>query len=222
MSTVSAAVTEAPARAVRERPILFSGPMVRAILEGRKTETRRIVRTGSYPHAGIAWWEPAVEPGNEGRWSAKDGLGGIFHIPCPYGQPGDLLWARETWAEFYASSRGDRHEAGVCYAADGGVRRDGQHAWRPSIHMPRWASRLTLRVLDVRVERLQEITAKGVCAEGIELIDMPRAPIASAFGTLGRFARAWDAINGKRAAWESNPWVWVIRFEVAAEARPCS
>lgn len=194
-----------------ERPILFSGPMVGAIMDGRKTQTRRPVRDQSLISdiAGggaepVVWWP---RRGDE------------FTI-CPYGVPGDRLWVRETWAEFYASSRGDTHEAGIRYAADGreriihvekmrfggDLRLDGKLAWRPSIHMPRWASRITLEVTDVRVERVQEISCGDLRAEGY---DAPKI-----HPNLQKFRGSWDSIYAKRGfEWDSNPWVWVVTFQ---------
>jgi len=224
-----------------ERPILFSGPMVRAILEGRKTQTRRVVKTGNYPHEKIAWWEPAAESGNEGRWSAKDGLGGIFHIPCPYGQPGDRLWVRETWqmvdqdgeADASASLRerlgstapfrgvqGDRPITWrAVYRADGEAEHPtyGPINWRPSIHMPRWASRLTLEVTAVWVERLKEIDENGAMAEGLcgPLLDRELDGIVNQIGRAPRecFAELWNSIYaGGGHGWDTNPWVWVVEF----------
>lgn len=155
---------------VKERPILFSGPMVKAILAGKKTQTRRLVKAprGSEPsHAGV-------------------------DFGCPYGQLFDRLWVRESWQCNHA----DQDRSKVNYRADG---RD-RLLWTPSIHMPRWASRITLEVTDVRVQRLQDISEEDAKAEGAE----------------GReaFASLWDAINGNRASWASNPWTWAIGFRV--------
>lgn len=154
----------------KERPILFSGEMVRAILAGAKTETRRIKRGGR----------------------------------SPYGQTGDRLWVRETWANINRKRvkpeiiyrAGDdpsdpSNDAPREFENDGGK-------WRPSIFMPRWASRILLGVVYVKVERLQDITEAGAEEEGVD----------------GRkeFAALWDKINGKRGPWRSNPLVWVITF----------
>lgn len=201
------------------RPILFSGPMVRAILGGRKTQTRRTLR-GTPSLTGQPEQVDGQTPhicGDSG-WHFRRGDGRCeWHIACPYGQPGDKLWVRETWGA--RDIRGcsapriadiDTVNDRVEYRADG-MPDDGRH-WFPSIHMPRWASRLTLEVTAVRVERLQAITEEDAIAEGVDAVpvaDVPRQ------GTLCRrddFAQLWDLINGKRAPWSSNPWVWVVNF----------
>lgn len=160
----------------RGRPILFSGEMVRAILDGRKTQTRRVVVPQPSHVEGNTLYLDG--DGFYGR-AARDRI-----IHCPYGAPGDRLWVRETWTEFYASSRGATHETGVRYKADGGERilsvptarygasltDDDRLAWRPSIHMPRWASRITLEITDVRVQRVQEISEEDAIAEGMRWV----------------------------------------------------
>lgn len=211
-----------------EKPILFSGPMVRAILAGTKTVTRRIVKP-----------QPAL----------PDTLTKITNLPsgfidyagrairCPYGV-GQRLWVRETWVELLHTSpasdepflcEGDKLIEPATRRPDGGWNYDGRviayratsdvefcdgdgfsgdsadksdmPRWRSPIHMPRWASRLTLEIVSVRVERLQEITEADARAEGCGIY-----PIA-------KFAELWDEINRKRAPWESNPWVWRIEFK---------
>lgn len=187
--------------AVRERPILFSGPMVRAILEGHKTQTRRPLK----------------------RQPSKDGL--LMLPACPFVAPGDLLWVRETWQLLHVCEdtwnggcEADRLDgpipkeqtacAWVTYAADGPE--DGP--WRPSIHMPRWASRLTLRVTDVRVEQLRNISVKDAFAEGVETLIDHDGPVCY----LVEFQRFWNAMYAKRGlGWGVNPWVWVVEFEKA-------
>lgn len=179
---------------MKERPILFSAPMVRAIVAGTKTQTRRIVKPG------------VLEDGWPIAYAAER---------CPYGAPGDRLWVRETWAK--AGEVGDDIE----YRADNpdplGAR------WRPSIHMPRWASRLLLEVTAVRVERLQDISEDDACAEGVQELDgtldelalYARAKKMGECATDSRvwFAELWDSINGTRAPWASNPFVWVVSFK---------
>lgn len=181
-----------------ERPILFSGQMVRAILDGRKTQTRRVVK----PPAPFA-------PGDDilVEWATGQ-------IKCPYGQPGDLLWVRETWAAnriFDDSSPrivGNDHH-GIWWKADHSSYRPlnaKPGRWRPSIHMPRWASRITLEVTGVQVEQLQEITTEDALAEGIAKHEQwtPRV----------QFSELWDSINAKRGyGWNSNPCVWVVEFK---------
>jgi hypothetical protein len=169
---------------VSEHPILFSGPMVRAILEGRKTQTRRVQR-----------------------------MPGSFPSGCPYGQPGDLLWVRETFAKRYADAERDPTD-GIMYRADGGCVIEPR--WTPAIHMPRWASRLTLRITDVRVQRVQDINEEDVWSEGV----ICRCDVGqSEYDQCGlspaeHFAKLWDSINAKRGySWESNPFCWAISFE---------
>ena len=180
---------------MKERPILFNAPMVRALLAGTKTQTRRIVKARDLEwvdvHQGLR------EPDNAER--------------CPYGQPGDRLWVRETFGHF---ERNENFAPGceVFYRADGESL--ALEPWRPSIHMPRWASRITLEVTGVRVERLQGISEADAIAEGVRnSLHLPG----------GRFAREnfehlWWTVNGD-GSWESNPWVWVVEFK-AIEAKP--
>ena len=177
----------------RERPILFSGPLVRAILAGRKTQTRRIVKTGP----GIT----AVDDLDGERWPGyMDECREWKRLPCPYGVPGDRLWVRET----FDAPPGSTNRAEVVYRADY-ERDEHQHTWWPSIYMPRWASRITLEITGVRVERVQEISEADAFDEGVSL----SAPDEQTY--RWQFAVLWNAINGKDS-WESNPWVWVIEF----------
>lgn len=182
----------------RERPILFSGPMVRAILAGRKTQTRRVVG----PTARAA-------------------------INC---RRGDRLWVRETWARVdYVDGVVSHHavdsdgvERRLVYRADcPDLEWDDQpeSRWRPSIHMPRWASRLTLAVTDVRVERLRDISEEDAKAEGVEPAPLAGAaiisdtPASASVSHRHAFGLLWDSINAARGhGWGSNPWVWVVAF----------
>ena len=184
---------------MKERPILFSAPMVRAILEGAKTQTRRVVR---------------------GQVAALDrGHATIIGGPsCPYGAPGDRLWVRETWTAIdergEAVSRRTRHVDQNCgdrlvYRADDRVLTE---QWRPSIFMPRWASRITLEVTAVRVERLHDITEEDARREGVEPAPFAKAGRPAGHLHLEAFEDVWDSINGKHAPWASNPWVFVIDF----------
>jgi hypothetical protein len=188
---------------VNEHPILFSGPMVRAILAGTKTQTRRLVKPA--PHAMCSHVEPFR--GEGGGWIAGDNSGRIFQ--CPFGIPGDRLWVRETWAW---SGDTDVHRKDRQKRGDVWWRADEKHnapnvRWRPSIHMPRWASRLTLEVESVRVERLQDITEEDARAEGVEL---PPNDASAKYRPM--FQLLWDSINSARATWASNPWVFVVGF----------
>ncbi len=219
----------------KERPILFSGPMVRAILEGRKTQTRRVVKHAHDPDGPAGAVHPARESGWIAWWPGDDPLGELpeftkreyrigFH--CPYGQPGDRLWVRETWRISGGTTGCGLNTAGVEYKAGGdraiGVGyRDAEaakavcHGWRPSIHMPRWASRLTLEVTGVRVERVQEITPIDAVAEGLRNLRGGGQTLHACYGrsAIGQFQALWDSINAKRGhGWEQNPWVWVVAF----------
>lgn len=173
-----------------EKPILFSAPMVRAILEGKKNQTRRLFNTD--------YCVPLT--GEILRW--------------PYGHPGDRLWVRETWRH-----QASPHTVTSCrYRADETPEND-HYQWRPSIFMPRWASRITLEVTGVRVERLQEISEADALAEGFPLPGGPmrvngKLGTGVFFDPLMAFRAYWHELNAKRCPWESNPWVWVVTFEM--------
>ncbi len=201
----------------KEKPILFSGPMVRAILAGRKTMTRRLVR---WPK----WCDPSTAEEDGDRFVAICKSTGCFsEIPPPYAV-GDVLWVRETWAD----TRGTHFDKPIYYKADVMPGSDADTArinagvkWKPSIHMPRWASRLTLRVVEVRKpERVQDIgkdgrKAKDVLAEGISerAIAREREWFHPDDSPAIAFKRVWDHVNSD-GAWDRNDWVWPIRFEV--------
>lgn len=195
-----------------ERPILFSGEMVRAILAGRKTQTRRVLKPQPGLHLGYMMGREqryAIQVGEDYPDDASD------RVQCPYGGPGDRLWARETFSSILVGSRCDA-EAWV-YRADG---EDKAQVWRPSIYMPRMASRITLRVKNVRVERVQDISGDDVAAEGCRFVWGNRQTLGSDEEGARRllFSQLWDGINAKRGySWESNPWVWVVEF-----ARECA
>lgn len=215
---------------MKERPILFCGDMVNAILDGRKTQTRRVGRK-QYGTFQIT----------------NDGIRKIG-IECPYGQPGNRLWVREAFCfitDPFAVS------IGVRYAADGEERGFGSDnpslipngrtvynscgddyprnvRFLPSIHMPRWASRITLEITGVRLERVQDISADDVEAEGIDVVSKlpalppPGADLDKLTTTIARhlFHELWDSINANRGyGWDINPWVWVIEFARVEEAK---
>jgi hypothetical protein len=194
----------------KERPILFSAPMVRAILEGRKTVTRREVKKPAALDYLAAGFEPAflALPGNADL--------------CPYGKPGDRLWVRETCFinDFREGGvpEADRADCQIIYRADGMPDWEGEEElirWRPSIHMPRWASRILLEITAVRVERLQDISEEQAIAEGIlHEDDMWRgAPGLPSFPSpIAAFAHLWISINGVEG-WNANPWVWAVEFK---------
>lgn len=211
-----------------EKPILFSGAMVQAILAGRKTQTRRVFR--EFVDASGVWEEDQYSPGE--WWTEEDGVP-LGYFRCPYGSRGDTLWVRETWRpEELGENSPDGAEGldGTRYKADGAFRsiensREASdlfgearykflkagHEWRPSIFMPRWASRLTLRITGVRVERLQNISEADARAEGVSAWNDTKD------GTVfvPEFKLLWDSVNAKRGyGWVSNPWVWVVEFEV--------
>ncbi|TGY32521.1 hypothetical protein [Stenotrophomonas maltophilia] len=200
---------------MRERPILFNGDMVRAILTGAKTQTRRPIKLPH--HNPLGQWE-ACTSGGHGARDLKGNLVPeevcIWHtrtgdtLVCPVGQPGDRLWVRESW-QFEINAMGSaREEDGpFVYAADTyQTGRRIEERWRPSIHMPRWACRLVLEITAVRVERLQAISAQDCLAEGITT----RFRVADAADELRiQFRDIWNDTGGD---WESNPWVWVIEF----------
>lgn len=196
----------------KDRPILFSGPMVRAIREGRKTQTRRIAKEQRHP-LGYS-----IKP----YGVAQEFLGGTEAIRCPYGKPGDRLWVRETWNAWRQSNL-EYNEWDTCDCAPseiperyGAVKLEyaatsqSVGPWRPSIHMPRLASRITLEIVSVRVERLQDISEEEAKAEGCEWSQwsFPNStrPGKSAYRAL------WESINGV-GSWDLNPWVWVIEFK---------
>ena len=224
---------------MKERPILFSGPMIRAILDGQKTVTRRIVR--GVDHSDVDTWADGGGAVWEGGAWVDGNVGMTARVRCPFGVSGDRLWVKETWYDDLHDEPGPRHRAddgsvhGIEYRASHDCRSwesgcpcnpdgDGKRsAWRPSIFMPRWASRLTLEVVSVRVERLHEITNDDAEEEGVDLIpcDCERCKTSSGVCVLGQgsyreaFAKKWDEINGKRAPWGSNPFVWRVEFKVA-------
>ena len=226
---------------IKERPILFSAPMVRAILEGRKTVTRRVCKPQPSANAHTtcasgnpmgAWWETGKDINR-----------------CPYGKPGDRLWVRETWSDVNLQGA-----PGIAYRADGDVRdlmedasfldEDGafnyddprskpynfacwsedllggkEGRWRPSIHIPRWASRILLEITAVSVERLQDISEDQAKAEGVRLYT-DHAELGEWWHVEGietysadprkSFELLWSSVGGD---WNANPWVWCVNFK---------
>lgn len=231
-----------PEQGLRERPILFNGPMVRAILEGRKTQTRRVVKLRRGASTSGAFWDhPGYEPAElrSGKWAFRDkkergeakAALGSPDWDCPYGEAGDRLWVRETWQSFGDSSTIRPRVPHACQ-----VRYDatGTTAWcrvpegargvypamfrsRPSIHMPRWASRITLEVVAVRMERLQDISAADALAEGApewaeDTVQGDRYPARAPGLERHWYMQLWESINGV-GSWDANPWVWVVEFK---------
>lgn len=219
---------------MKERPILFSGEMVRAILEGRKTQTRRMVKpqppclceyeiNGAKSHA-LCFHRVEITPEGNCRgskparlWVPPTPKSKDHRLPCPFGVPGDRLYVRETW-----SCMEQKPHAGceVAYRADlNGGSSQVWEPWAPSIHMPRWASRITLEVTNVRVERLQDISEADALAEGVTI--KPNAGIASKFLEMRgeklsaaqlEFWHLWQSVY---KSWDDNPWVWVVEFSRA-------
>ena len=220
---------------MNEKPILFSTEMIKAILDGHKTQTRRVIKPQPKEHKFSAMIMDRLFA----RFftSYGDNKPSVEDIKNPYGKPGDLLWVRETWAtvSFFdnlkpsAIPKGKYRWPVVWYdshpkSPSSITKCDHQYIGkrRPSIFMPRWASRITLRVQDVRVERVQDITIDDAGEEGCSNV-ISGGYDFDIFGENGDYARhpyimnfhrLWDSINAKRGySWDSNPWVWVIDFE---------
>jgi len=230
------------AQEVKTRPIIFGAESVRAILEGRKTQTRRVMKPqpwyepGSFPPGvELLWW----------RWSAY--AASASHDPpgvpseqwfehCPYGKPGERLWVREAWdfamGGAYSFDGYRSATYGLSYAAGGGrfleyegksdddpyfELADSRGGNRSPIFMPRWASRITLELTEVRVERLQEITEADAIAEGCTATSLhPHVSADEHESAREQYARVWDELNAKRGfGWNLNPWVWVLSFKRA-------
>jgi hypothetical protein len=243
----------------KERPILFSGPMVRAIQDGRKTQTRRVMKhqpetvCGKPERPDAGWWN------EKGQFWMKRST--VANFECPYGKPGDRLWVRETFYQFghWESVPGVKTKTGrmkwrfvahddfVLYDAPDEFRKGRHHkdpatpAWHKRLgrFMPRWASRITLEITGVRVERVQDITETDAIAEGLteyfwnsEAAALPHLaaeikagtrywqhviPKRSRQGSVWNkanlaFRELWNDINGPDS-WDANPWVWVVEFK---------
>ncbi|WP_057426270.1 hypothetical protein [Pseudomonas syringae] len=199
---------------IKERPILFSAPMVRAIQEGRKTVTRREVKVQPRSSADIGSFgrgQPFIRHPDVTKANPE----------CPYGRPGDRLWVREAWqADAQVNEVAPRelsHGEPIRYPADGASRQTGcsmitPGKTRPSIHMPRWVSRLLLEITAVRVERLQDISKEQALAEGVMNCEQDIDPDGNGYEPLELFGGLWTMINGD-GSWQSNPWVWVVEFK---------
>jgi len=210
-----------------DHPVLFSAEMVRAILAGRKTQTRRVIRN-LQASAKLA----TLHPGGVAVFDLGNGYA-VVKKECPYGWMPDRLWVRETWAtdgnydHIKPSDLGNHPHSGIIYRATEQYG-DAYFKWRPSIHMPRWASRITLEVKAVRVERVQGISEKDAFSEGIgnlayddPISGLCMAGIGGGCGAcencdpVGHFKMLWDTIYEKRGfGWSVNPWVWVVEFSV--------
>jgi len=209
---------------MKERPILFSGPMVRAILEGRKTQTRRVVdfdRVGTTKDYqvergcfGADGFDIIEFGGPQQRIIRKPWTADHIKawLKCPYGQPGDRLWVRETWSQVpeYKPVPYPENCPKVYYRADNDRPTWAERPWRPSMFMYRWASRITLEIVSVRVERLQEISENDAKAEGVKAhLELN----TDGWRTLvDDYKDLWESINSKSHPWDSNPFVWCIEF----------
>lgn len=209
-----------------ERPILFSSPMVRELLVGRKTQTRRMAKPVRHPDLGNVYAPGALVLEREPQH--------VIDRCCPYGQPGDRLWVRETFAPVYPqdpSYNGGRpiefdYRATYVHGARLGDTLGIKKTWKPAIHMPRTASRITLEITAVRVERLQGITEADAQAEGSTPIPDACDHVRRSCSDIGcsgpqpyrvGFRSLWEDINGPDS-WDANPWVWVVNFRRLDEA----
>lgn len=208
---------------MKERPILFSGAMIRAILAGQKTQTRRVAKPVRHPDLGHICTPGSLVLEREPQH--------VIDRACPYGQPGDRLWVRESWrtdSTLDAKPPSSFKAWPIFYSADGKIIKHGSFfgdtdgKTRPGIHMPRWACRILLEIVSVRVERLQDICEADAEAEGCaaEPCDHKRqncedigccGPTA-----VGAYRYLWDSINGA-GSWAANPWVWVVEFKRVEE-----
>ena len=198
---------------VAERPILMSGAMVRAILAGRKTQTRRVVKL--HPCVQLEPLFPTVRGSKCEFHDAKIGDPHNRTTPhlidearCPYGEPGDRLWVKETFKE------NDPPSGYIYRASDSDYGCTPKKPWKPSIFMPRNASRITLEIVSVRVERLQAISPEDARAEGCGTEEIPwkAGPELHENPWVATYARLWESINGA-GSWDANPWVWVVEFK---------
>lgn len=228
---------------MRERPILLNADMVRAVLNGSKTQTRRIIQSAAknmqarghevitHRAPGDKWYGDYVYSMRDRSGVWQDFTNEQFLAKCPFGQPGDRLWVRETFRVhsratdvatlvYKASQRQSwtqqTHRVPVSVCNKPAV----IEKWTPSIHMPRWASRITLEITGVRVERSQDITEQDSAAEGVppagdllpEYPDTYLTPKGDFATAKVAFQRLWESIYGEDS-WQANPWVWVIEFK---------
>ncbi|MHA0960818.1 hypothetical protein [Enterobacter cancerogenus] len=215
-----------------ERGMIFNGEMVRAILDGRKTQTRRIIKDCTVGRDPISKF---IQIGKKFIGCYPEDVPELIRECCPYGVPGDRIWVRETFQgplfdyeqmESYLEDRSKFEKPEFCqYAADGKPAPeyydadDNLHCgWRPSIHMPRWASRIELEITDVRVEQLKSISEEEACSEGVARLrggfwkHYQPGWTQHQLSARGSFATLWDSIYGF-GEWDRNPWVWVIKFK---------
>lgn len=242
---------------MKERGMIFNAEMVRAILDGRKTQTRRIVKGVPGSHNFHGWVMSSTCAKDEGKACWAVGKSPLLNQPirmhCPFGDVGDRIWARETFqgplipedelSEFLGANPDKFESPAYCeYAADGGPRPEyvdaddnTRHGWRPAIHMPRWASRITLEITGVRVERLNDISHEDAGREGINTEVWDQTVVARNYAAEDEFFQfwsesmpnyvemnelfrasfhsLWQSIYGEES-WQANPWVWVIDFRL--------
>lgn len=198
---------------MKERPMIFNAEMVRAILDGRKTQTRRIMKPQPTPctlQKGGHWWPSNVFKTmlhiEEEMQNGKGGWGGLVGDACPFGDVGDRIWVREAWARYNIGQ--DSHD--MAYRATPPEDWPKEGRWRPSIHMPRWASRITLEITGVRVERLASVSDDDAGKEGYPANP---APYGGSMDKWLWFRQLWDSIYPDQS-FKHNPWVWVIDFRL--------
>jgi len=228
---------------VKERPILFSAPMVRALLAGTKTQTRRVVKGDIVSHSDGSkrrvFMDRDIAEVNALLKERQDSP--LKRVACPYGQGKDRLWVKETWrtgtrldamspSQIEQKCRDAGYDKGACcpvrYLADGHTTQWGDRdtddfghfgKTRVSIHMPRWASRLTLEIVSVRVERLNDISEADAIAEGVTAVSSGGVTLFTTTGVncfqtaKDAYAALWESINGP-GSWDANPWVWAVEF----------
>lgn len=210
---------------ISERPILFQTDMVKAILEGKKTQTRRTKKLDLINECPVCWMykgtTPTLNPDTHvfGRLNKDDKV--IFHhkVKSSYGKPGDLLWVRETWLkldrdhvitnQFSYKANGDAETEDL---RKDYIKSGRKYQWKPSIHMPKSAARIWLMIEDIRVERLQDISEKDARAEGVK---RGHWPFEESWGRSG-FIDLWEYINGHNS-WHQNPWLWVIKYRILSK-----
>ncbi|VGF08754.1 hypothetical protein [Klebsiella pneumoniae] len=211
---------------MKERGMIFNGEMVRAILDGRKTQTRLPIKWKQTRFTEIS----EREDGSKWPWSEDAEHACDFWHPCPFGAVGDRIWVRETWARYNI----DQHSHDIAYRATTPEDWPEEGRWRPSIHMPRWASRILLEITNVRVERLNAISEEDAQREGVHTEVWDQTVVASNYAARDEFFQFWSEDmphyvemnqlyrSSFRSLWESiygaenwlaNPWVWVIEFK---------
>lgn len=207
---------------MKQRPILFSAPMIRALLDGTKTQTRRVWKMPK----GCCWYVSGSMAGEmSGDFCDGNGKGwwSVDELACPYGKVGDQLWVRETWGILHPQYINEPHEPTFWRAdysdADLAEQKAGTlllPRWKPSIHMFRNRSRITLEITSVRVERLQDISQVEAMAEGAKPTSLVEARELDMLTYEAGYRKLWESINGA-GSWDLNPWVWVLEFKRIAQ-----